>query len=58
MYEVLIHSASGTLTLDLFNSFEAAEEQALLHCELRPHESVSIVEARTGKQIFVFKSAA
>jgi hypothetical protein len=58
MYEVLIHSARGTLTLDLFNSYEAAEEQALLHCTQNPHETVSIVETSTGKQVFVFKSAA
>ena len=58
MYEVLIHSASGTLTLDLFNSFESAEEQALQQCALKPHETVSIVETKTGKQVFFFKTAA
>ena len=58
MYEVLIHSARGTLTLDLFHSFESAEEQALQQCALNPPETVSIVETSTGKQVFVFKSAA
>lgn len=58
MYEVLIHSARGTITLDLFNSFEAAEEQALQQCALKPNEMVSIVDTRTGKQVFVFESAA
>jgi len=58
MYEVLIHSARGTLTLDLFDSFETAEEQALHQCALNPHEMVSIVDTRTGKQLFVFESAA
>lgn len=58
MYEVLIHSERGTLTLDLFNSFETAEEQALQQCDLKPHEMVSIIDTKTGKQVFVFESAA
>ena len=58
MYEVLIHAARGTLTLDLFNSFETAEEQALQQCGLKPHEMVSIIDTRTGRQVFVFELAA
>jgi hypothetical protein len=58
MYEVLIHSASGTFSFDLFDSFQIAEEQALQQCVLNPHEAVSIVDTKTGKQVFVFKTAA
>ena len=58
MYEVIVSSALGRYTLEIFDSFEPAEEYALNQVDLAGHQSVSIVDTRTGKYVFVLESAA
>ncbi len=58
MYQVIVSSAQGSFIADVFDSFDAAEEYALDQFGLIPSEVVSIVDSRTGKQIFFLEAAA
>jgi hypothetical protein len=58
MYEVVVNSSFGNYTVDIFESFEPAEESALDQFKQSARQMVSIIDTNTGKHVFILESAA
>ena len=58
MYEVVVSSNIGKYTVEIFESFEPAEEYALDQFAQSTRQMVSIVDTSTGKHVFILESAA